>query len=218
MQVPVLNINGEKIRDIEVDDAVFGVPFNEPLVHQVMVSQQANKRQGTANTKTRSQVSGSSRKLYRQKGTGNARAGNLRSPLRRHGGVVFGPHPRDFRQAIPKKMRQMALRCMLSDKLNGGNMIVVEPFTFEEPKTREMVNILEALGVGRSALVIDGKPEANFVKSARNIPDIKTLPANLLNVVDLLSYNTLVITETAVRQAEKLWGQPSPEEVQNESI
>jgi len=178
-----------------------------------MVAQRANARHGTADTKTRTEASGSSKKLYKQKGTGNARAGNLRSPLRRHGGVIFGPHPRDYRQNTPKKMRQMAIRCMLSSKVSGGELKVVEPFTFEQPKTREMVKIIKALGVQRSALLVDGNPEENFVKSARNIPDMKTLPVNLLNVVDLLSYGVLVMTENAVRKAEELWGKQPPEEV-----
>jgi large subunit ribosomal protein L4 len=213
MQVPVYSINGEKIRDIEISDLVFGVPFNESLVHQVMVGQRANARHGNADTKTRTEVAGSSKKLYKQKGTGNARSGSVRSPLRRHGGIVFGPHPRDYHQETPKKMRQLAIRCMLSSKASGGVLKVIEPVTFEQPKTKEMVKILKSLGIEKSTLIVDGKPEANFVKSARNIPDVKTLPANLLNVVDLLSYGMLVMTEPAVRKAEEIWGQqPSKEE------
>lgn len=212
MQIPVYNINGEKVKDIEVSDIVFAVPFNETLVHQVMVAQRANARHGTADTKTRSEVAGSTKKLYKQKGTGNARSGSLRSPLRRHGGVVFGPHPRDYRQDTPKKMRQLAIRCMLSSKATGGTLKVIEPFIFENPKTKEMANIIKALGIEKSVLIVDGKPETNFVKSAHNIPGVKTLPANLLNVVDLLSYGTVVMTEPAVRKAEELWGQQTPEE------
>jgi len=206
MQIPVYNVKGEQIKEIEVNEKVFGVPFNEALVHQVMVAQLANARHGTASTKTRSDVDGSTKKLYRQKGTGNARAGSLRSPLRRHGGVVFGPHPRDYEQKTPKKMRQHAIRCMLSIKVNEGNLKVVEPFEFVEPKTKEMVNILKSLGSVSSVLLVDGQPAVNMIKSANNIQDVKTLPANLLNVVDLLSYKTVIMTETAVRKAEELWG------------
>jgi len=213
MQIPVYSVNGEKIKEIEVSDLVFGVPFNERLVHQVMVGQRANARHGTADTKTRSEVAGSSKKLYKQKGTGNARAGSVRSPLRRHGGIVFGPHPRDYHQETPRKMRQLAIRCMLSSKVSDGDLKVVEPFAFAEPKTKEMAKIIKALGIEKSALIVDGKPEENFVKSARNIPDVKTLPANLLNVVDLLSYGVLVMTEPAVRKAEEIWGQQPSEEV-----
>jgi len=213
MQIPVYSISGEKIKDIEISDRVFGVPFNEMLVHQVMVGQRANARQGTADTKTRSEVSGSSKKLYKEKGTGNARSGSVRSPLRRHGGIIFGPHPRNYRQETPKKMRQNAIRCMLSSKAIGGDLKVIEPVTFEQPKTKEMIKIIKALGIERSVLIVNGKPEINFVKSARNIPEVKTLPANLLNVVDLLSYGVLVMTEPAVRKAEEIWGQqPSKEE------
>ena len=213
MQVPVYNINGEKVKDIEISDRVFNAPFNESLVHQVMVGQLANQRHGTVDTKTRSDVAGSTRKLYRQKGTGNARAGSLRSPLRRHGGIVFGPHQRDYRQDTPKKMRQVALRSVLSIKVKEGDLKIIDRFQFEEPKTKEMERILNALGVQSTVLVVDQTPEMNMIKSARNLGQIKTLPANLLNVVDLLSHKVLIMTESAVQKAEELWGQRTPEEV-----
>jgi large subunit ribosomal protein L4 len=213
MQFPVYNINGEKVKDIEISDRVFNAPFNEALVHQVMVGQLANKRHGTVDTKTRSDVAGSTRKLYRQKGTGNARSGSLRSPLRRHGGIVFGPHQRDYRQDTPKKMRQVALRSVLSAKVREGDLKVIEHFQFEEPKTKEMDRILNVLGVQTTVLVVDQTPGINMIKSARNLSQIKTLPANLMNVVDLLSYKVLIMTESAVQKAEELWGQQTPEEV-----
>jgi large subunit ribosomal protein L4 len=218
MQVPVYNLNGEAIKEIEISDRVFGVPFNEALVHQVFVAQRANARQGTADTKTRSEVAGSTKKLYRQKGTGNARAGSSRSPLRRHGGVVFGPHPRDYRQDTPKKMRQLAIRCVLSAKARDGELKILEQLQFAEPKTKEMERILQTLGIESSALIIDGKPEENMIKSARNLPETKTLPAGLLNVGDLLSYKILLMTENAVRTAEELWGKAPPEEVKHASV
>jgi large subunit ribosomal protein L4 len=218
MQVPVYNLNGEAIKNIEINDTVFNVPFNEVLVHQVLVAQRANARQGTADTKTRSEVAGSTKKLYRQKGTGNARMGSARSPLRRHGGVVFGPHPRDYRQDTPKKMRQSAIRCVLSAKVRDGELKILEKLEFEAPKTKEMERILQTLGIETSALIVDGKPAENTVKSARNLPDTKTLPAGLLNVGDLLSYKVLVMTENAVRQAEELWGKAPSEEVKNASL
>ena len=212
MQFPVYNLSGEKTKEIEISDRVFGIPFNEALVHQVFVAQRANARQGTADTKTRDEVSGSTKKLYRQKGTGNARMGSSRSPLRRHGGVVFGPHPRDYRQDTPKKMRQLAIRCVLSAKARDGELKILEKLQFGEPKTKEMERILQALGIKSSALIIDGKPEENMIKSARNLPETKTLPAGLINVVDLLSYKDLVMTETAVKTAEELWGKAPTEE------
>lgn len=207
MQVPVYNLNGEEVDRIEISQQVFAVPFNQAVVHQVMVRQQANARQGTSSTKTRGEVAGSTKKLFRQKGTGNARAGSLRSPLRRGGGIVFGPQPRSYRQAIPQKMRHLALRCVLSAKVKDQELIVVEQLTLAEPKTKEMVRILAALGVKSSALIATSEPAGNMVKSARNLPGIKTTPTSLLNVVDILSANMLLMTVAAVRQAEELWGE-----------
>lgn len=206
MQVPVYDLTGEIIEQIEVSDQVFGVPFNEAVVHQVMVGQRANARQGTASTKTRGEVSGSNRKLFRQKGTGSARAGSIKSPLRRGGGITFGPKPRSYRQAIPKKMRRLALRCGLSAKARDKELIILEQLEFEQPKTKEMVRILAALGMDSSALIVTSEPEESVVKSARNLPRIKTMPASLLNVVDLFSCKMLLMTVAAVRKAEELWG------------
>lgn len=207
MQVPVYSLDGEVIKHIEVSDRVFAVPFNQAVVHQAMVRQQANARQGTASTKTRSEVSGSTKKLFRQKHTGSARAGSRRSPLRRGGGIVFGPKPRSYRQAMPKKMRQLALRCVLSAKAKAKELMVVEQLKFDEPRTKEMAQILAALGADSSALIVTREAEANVAKSARNLPGIKTMPASLLNVVDILSCRTLLMTEAAVRKAEELWGE-----------
>ena len=207
MQVPVHNLTGEVTKNIDISDDVFAVPFNQAVVHQAMVRQQANARQGTADTKTRSEVSGSSIKLFRQKGTGFARAGSRRSPLRRGGGIVFGPHPRSYRQAMPKKMRRLALRCVLSAKAGDRELVVLEQLELGEPKTKEMIRILAALGVDSSALIVTAEPEDNVIKSARNLAGIKTLPASLLNVVDILSHKMLLMTEAAVRKAEQLWGQ-----------
>ncbi len=218
MQVLVYSLAGEVIKHIEISDRVFAVPFNEAVVHQAMVRQQADARQGTASTKTRSEVSGSGRKLYRQKHTGFARAGSRRSPLRRGGGVAFGPKPRSYRQAMPKKVRQLALRCVLSAKARDGGLMVLEQLKFDEPKTKDMAQILAALGVDFSALIVTREPEANVVKSARNLPGIKTLPASLLNVVDILSYRRLLMTEAAVRKAEELWGEELSQGESNASL
>jgi large subunit ribosomal protein L4 len=206
MQVPVYNLAGEVVRQIEISDLVFAVPFHEAVVHQVMLGLRANARQGTHSTKTRSEVAGSTRKMYRQKGTGYARAGSKKSPLRRGGGITFGPHPRDYRQEIPRKMRRLALRCVLSAKAGDGELKILESWNFEEPKTKRMVAVLSALGVNSSALIITPEPEANVIKSARNLPDIKTMPVSVLNVLDILSHKMLLMTEAAVRRAEKLWG------------
>ncbi|MFC2002377.1 50S ribosomal protein L4 [Chloroflexota bacterium] len=218
MQVPVYNLTGEVVKQIEISGKVFGVPFNQALVHQAMVRQQANARQGTASTKTRSEVAGSKRKLFRQKHTGMARAGSRSSPLRRGGGIVFGPKPRSYRQAMPKKMRQLALRCVLSAKAGDGELKVLEQLNFEEPKTKEMLRVLTALAVDSSALIVTDELEKNVVKSARNLVGIKTLPASVLNVVDLLSHRMLLMTEAAVRKAEQLWGEKQSQEVNHASV
>ena len=207
MQAPVYNAQGEAVGEIELDESVFGVAFNEAVVHQALVRQLANARVGTASTKTRGEVSGSTRKLYRQKHTGLARAGGRRSPTRRGGGVTFGPHPRSYRQRMPKKMRHLALRCVLSAKVVDGELKVVEGFGLNEPKTKEMLRILDSLGVDGSALLVSAQSDPVLVRSARNISTVKTLPANLLNVADLLSHRLLVMTTEAAKRVEELWGQ-----------
>ena len=213
MQLPVYNLKGEVIKQIEISDFVFAVPLNEGVLHQAMIRQRANARQGTASTKTRSEVAGTTAKMYRQKGTGSARAGSRRSPLRRGGGVTFGPHPRSYRQAMPKKMRQLALRCALSAKIGDGEIKILEELKLEEPKTRNMVEILAAMEARSSTLIVTVEPEHNVIKSARNLPEIKTITAGLLNVLDILSYKMLLMTEPAVHKAERLWGQsPSQKE------
>lgn len=207
MQVPVYNLSGEVVEQIDISDYVFAMPFNQPVVHQALVAQRANARQGTASTKTRGEVSGSNRKLYAQKHTGRARAGDLRSPTRRHGGIIFGPRPRSYRQTLPKTMRRLALRCILSAKAGEGELMVLKELGFEKPRTKDMVQVLQALGVASSALIVTSEPEENVIKSARNLGGIKTMPATLLNVVDLLSHRKLLMTVAAVRKAEGLWGE-----------
>jgi large subunit ribosomal protein L4 len=218
VQVPVYNIGGEIVRNIEISDAVFGVPFNDAVVHQALVKQRADTRQGTSDTKTRGEVAGSRKKLFAQKHTGEARAGDKRSPTRRHGGIAFGPHPRDYTKQMPKKMRRLALRCLLSAKAGEGNLKILDQFLFEAPKTKEMLKILNALKLEKKALIVTAAPDVNLVKSARNIPGVKTLPANVLNVVDLLSHEALVMTEDAVRKAEQLWGDGLSEEGSSATI
>jgi large subunit ribosomal protein L4 len=207
VQVPVYNISGEVVKNIDISDVVFGIPFNEAVVHQAMVKQRADARQGTSDTKTRGEVAGSRKKLFAQKHTGEARAGDKRSPTRRHGGVAFGPHPRDYTKEMPKKMRRLALRCLLSSKAGDGGLKVLDKLAFESPNTKEMVKVLDSLKLESTALIVTAVPETNIILSARNIPGIKTLPANILNVVDLLSHDALVMTEDAVHKAEQLWGE-----------
>ena len=207
MQISVYNNAGQEIDKIEVDEAIFGLQPNEAVVHQALVRQLANSRQGTADTKTRREVSGSSRKLYKQKHTGMARAGNKRSPLRRGGGVIFGPHPRSYRQAMPKKMRRLAIRSILSAKVADEELKVIDTFGLEEPKTKQMAQVLQALGIESSALLVTADLDTTVFKSARNIAMVKTLPASMLNVVDLISHNTLLMTVDAVRRVEAMLGE-----------
>jgi large subunit ribosomal protein L4 len=206
MKVPVYSLTKEQIKEIEVSDDVFGLAYNEAVIHQAMLRQRADARQGTAKTKTRGEVAGAGRKLFRQKHTGFARAGSLRSPIRRKGGRAHGPRPRDYRQAMPKKMRQLALKSLLSAKLASGSLLVLEQLEMAEPKTKEMAGILNNFGAIASALIATAEPKENLIKSARNIPGVKTITANLLNVVDLLDYRQVLMTESAVRKVEALWG------------
>jgi large subunit ribosomal protein L4 len=203
--VPIYSLNGEVIDQIELSQAIFAFPFNEAVVHQAMVRQLANRRQGTASTKSRGEVSGSTRKLYPQKHTGRARRGDIKSPLLRGGGVVFGPKPRTYRQSMPKKMRKLALKCLLSAKVREGNIKLVQELDFENPKTKDMINVLSSLGVDSSALILTAQSTPNVVKSAANLSDVKVLPAALINVLDLLSYEMLVATVPAIRNIEQIW-------------
>jgi large subunit ribosomal protein L4 len=202
--VPVHNIQGVVIDTITLNDDVFGVPLNRAVVHQALVRQRANARQGTANTKTRAQVAGGGRKPFRQKGTGRARQGSRTSPLLRGGGVIFGPQSRSYRQAMPKKMRRLALRCVLSAKVSDGEMIVVDDIALTEPMTKEIARIFSALGVKPPVLIVTAEPDPNIYRSARNIERTKVLPASMLNVGDLLSHRILILTVVAVRRIEEI--------------
>ncbi len=211
MQVPVRNTSGETVSQIEISDYVFGVPANESVAHQSLLRQLANARQGTSSAKTRAEVAGSTKKLYNQKHTGRARAGSIKSPLRRGGGVIFPPKPRSYHQALPKKMRRLALRSVLSSKVADNELIVVDAIKLEQPKTKEMVGILSALGVESTALIATTEPNDNLQKSARNIPGVAMTSASLLNVADIMSHKNLLMTVDAVRRAEELWGEAASE-------
>ena len=206
MQVPVHSSAGEIVDHIEISDDVFAVPFNEAVVHQAVVRQLANSRLGTASTKTRGEVSGSKRKLYRQKHTGRARRGSTKSPILVGGGIAFGPHPRSYRQRMPKKMRRLALRCALSAKVRDGELIVVDQLKLSQPKTAEMAQLLKAIKADSSVLMVTPQPEVDIIRSARNLPRARTLPASLLNVLDVVTYKSLVMSVDAVRVVEEIWG------------
>lgn len=207
MDYPLINQEGAQKGTVSLRDDVFGMTPNGAVVHQTLVAQLANARQGTHDTKTRGEVAGSTKKLYRQKGTGRARQGASRAPHRKGGGVVFGPHPRDHSQALPKKMRRLAIRSVISAKAADGELVLVESLAFPEPKTKAMVETLRNLGIDATALVVTEKPDRNLVLSARNVPGVFTLPAAQLNVATMLAHRYLVLTQEAARRVEQLWGQ-----------
>lgn len=215
MDIEVHNIKGEPIDEVEIRDDVFGVPMNAVLVHQVLVGQLANARQGTAQTKTRSNVSGGGRKPRPQKHTGQARQGSIRSPLWKGGGVAFGPSPRSYRQRTPKKMRRAAIRMVLSDKAREGNLIVLQDLILESPKTKEFVAMIHALGGRRSVLLVGDGADPEMLRAGRNVPEVDMLPADLLNTVDVMNHRTLIMTLDAVRRAESLWSTAAADEPQS---
>ena len=202
MQVSVMNQNGAALDRIELNDAVFNVPMNPSLVHQAMVIYQGNKRQGTHDTKTRAQVSGGGRKPWIQKHTGRARQGSTRAPQWRHGGVVFGPHPRSYRAALPKRMKRQALRCVLSDKVRQDRLFCLDSTSTIDGKTKSMTQLLENLAVGGSALMVTMGTDRDVVLAASNIKKIWTLPVNQLNAQELLARDTVIMTVEAARWVE----------------
>ncbi len=205
MQGSIYNIAGEVVGQAELDESIFNLPANEAVIHQTMVMQLANRRQGTASAKSRGEVKGSRRKLYAQKHTGRARRGDVKSPLLRGGGVAFGPKPRTYRQSMPKKMRRLALKSMLSSKVREGEMKIVEGLYFEKPRTKELSNILAALKIDSSVLIVVEEASVNVLKSSLNLVNIKVLSYAQINVLELLSYKTLVVTVPALQNIEKLW-------------
>jgi large subunit ribosomal protein L4 len=207
VKVQVYNSKGQATRQIDISDDVFAVSFNEAVVHQALVRQLANKRLGTADTKKRGEVAGSGKKLHAQKHTGRARRGDIRSPMLKGGGVAFGPHPRSYRQDMPKKMRRLALKCVLSDKAGSGELKIVDKYKLDSLKTRAVLDMLIALGIGDSVIIATAEAQANLVKSARNLAGVKTIPAPLLSVGELLSYKDIVMDVDAVRKVEKIWGE-----------
>ena len=196
------------MREVEVSDDLFAVPLTRKLkglLHQAVVRQRANGRKGRPSVKNRSEVTGSTRKLFPQKGTGRARAGSIRSPLRRGGGVAFGPQPRSYSQRMPKKMRRLAIRGALSAKVADGRIVIVDNLGFEQPRTKDMVQLLDSLKAKKSVLMVTPEPREALIKSAGNLDRVKTLPARYLNVYDLLAHEHLIIELEAVRTAEDLW-------------
>lgn len=202
----VYNTQGEVVGEVQLSDAVFGAEINESLMHQAVVAYQARQRQGTQSTKGRSEVAGGGRKPWRQKGTGLARAGSIRSPIFRGGGITFGPKPRDFSQDLPKVMRRKALTSALSAKVKDGDLIVLDSLRLAAPKTREVTVILARLNVVRAALIVTPETDPTLVLSARNIPGVDTQRAENLNAYDVLVHGKVLMTREAVIKVEEVFG------------
>ena len=204
-KVALYDMNGTQIGEVDLNDEVFGIEFNEVVLYDFVKMQLANKRAGTSSTKTRSEVRGGGRKPWRQTGTGRARVGSTRNPVWVKGGIAFGPKPRDYSYKLPRKVRRLAMKSALSSKVLENNLILVSELAFDEPRTKEMVQVLASLKAAEKTLVVLADSDDNVIKSARNIPGIKLLQADFINVYDLLNYDTLLITRDAVSRVEEVF-------------
>lgn len=203
--VPVYNIAGEKISEIQLKDSVFGVDVNTHVMHAVVKNYLANQRQGTQSAKTRAEVRGGGRKPWRQKGTGRARHGSSRSPIWAGGGVTFAPKPRDYSYKLPKKVRRLAMKSALSTKVQNNTILVLDNLQMEKAKTKEMANILKNLEVDGKALIVMEQVDHSVIRSARNIQGVETALVNTLNVYDILKYDRFIITKSAVEKVEEVY-------------
>ena len=204
--VKVRNLKNEEVGEVELSDAVFGAPLNEGLIHAAVRNYMANARQGTSATKTRGDVSGAGRKLWKQKGTGRARIASLRSPLWKGGGNVHGPQPRDWSYNMPKKMRQGALRSALSERVREGKVMLIDAWSLDKPKTKDFVGALKQLGQTGKTLIVDSLDNDNLMMSTRNVQNAKVVNSFGLNIYDLLYHEQLIISQTAIRELEDLLG------------
>jgi large subunit ribosomal protein L4 len=203
MRVSVRNMTGETVNEIELRDDIFGLEPHRAVMHQAVLRQLANARLGSAHTKTRSQVSGGGRKPWRQKHTGRARQGSNRAPQWKGGGIVFGPHPRSYRLRMPRKMRRLALKSALSARAAENSIVLLDDLAMETPRTGDMLTVLDNLEIESSALILLSERDVNVEKSARNIPDVKTLRASCLNVIDILNYDVLILPVKSLAVIEK---------------
>jgi large subunit ribosomal protein L4 len=210
--VKVRNIQNEEVGEVELSDVVFGAPLNEGLIHAAVRNFMANARQGTSATKTRGDVSGAGRKLWKQKGTGRARIASLRSPLWKGGGNVHGPQPRDWSYSMPRKMRQGALRSALSERVREGNVFVVDGWTLEKPKTKDFAESLTKLGLAGKTLIVDSLDNDNLLLSSRNLRHTKVVNSFGLNIYDLLYHDQLVLSRSAANELEELLGGKTSED------
>jgi large subunit ribosomal protein L4 len=196
----VVDLTGKVLREVDLDDRVFGIEPNAAVVHQAVVTQQANARQGTHDTRTRGEVAGGGKKPYRQKGTGYARQGSRRAPHYRGGGVVCGPHPRSYEKALPKKMRRLALRSVLSSRAAESALTVVDTFSLDEPKTKSLLAVLSALGAPEGALIVLGERSDPVFRAARNLDRVHVVTPNGLNLLDIMRLPRLIVAEAAVNE------------------
>lgn len=201
--VKVKNLNSEEIGELELSDKVFGAPLNKALIYSAVKCYLANQRAGTSSTKTRGNVKGSGKKLWKQKGTGRARIASLRSPLWKGGGNVHGPHPRDWSYTIPKKMRRGAIRSVLSERLREGGLVIVENFELSSHKTKDFSATLDTLGLNKRTLVVDSPNNSKLVLSSRNLREVTLVSASAVNVYDLLTHEQVALTRDAAVQLEK---------------
>ncbi|PFN77915.1 50S ribosomal protein L4 [Bacillus sp. AFS076308] len=203
-KVALLNQNGSQVGDIELNEAVFGIEPNQSVLFEAIVMQRASLRQGTHKTKVRSEVAGGGRKPWRQKGTGRARQGSIRSPQWRGGGTVFGPTPRSYSYKLPKKVRRLAIKSALSSKVLEENILVLETLTFDAPKTKEFKSVLGGLSVEKKALIVTADLDENVALSARNIPGVTVVTAEGINVLDVVNHDKLIMTKAAVEKVEEV--------------
>ena len=203
-KVSLLNMEGKKVGDIELQESIFGVEVNEYVMHDVVVNYLANQRQGTQSTKTRSEVSGGGKKPWKQKGTGRARQGSIRAPQWIHGGIALGPKPRSYKYTLNKKVKRLALKSALTTKLQENAIIVLDELNFDEIKTKNMANVLSAIKAEKALVVISEK-NLNVQLSARNIANCKTATVNTINTYDIIKYPTLVLTKAAVEKIEEVY-------------
>ena len=203
--VTVYNMEGNEVGTMELNDAVFGVEINEHLVHLAVVRQLANNRQGTQKAKTRSEVSGGGRKPWRQKGTGHARQGSIRAPQWTGGGVVFAPVPRDYEVKMNKKERRAALKSALTSKVQENEIIVLDSLSFEAPKTKDMVNVLKNIKAAKKAIIVMDEKDENVIKSAANIPGVKTTLVSTMNTYEVLNATSFIVTKEAVKKIEEVY-------------
>lgn len=202
--IDVMNIKGDKVEQLDLNEKVFGIEVNEHAVYEAVKNHLANRRQGTQSALTRSEVRGGGRKPWRQKGTGRARQGSIRSPQWKGGGIVFAPKPRDYSYAIPKKVKRLAMRSVLTSKVNEKELIVIDDIAFDAIKTKQAVDVLKALGAQKKALVLLDKVDENVIKSFRNIPYVKTAQATNTYVYEILRHDSLIATKAAISKLEEV--------------